>query len=320
MHIPNIIPLWQCAIYLIIFFIALFFSQRWAKKNLDERSVPLMAVLAAGIFVIMTLNIPLPLGISGHVVGAAMIAIIFGAVEPAIIIFALVLLAEALAMGDGGITTIGANLLNMGIIGSFVGLYGFKALRKPLGKVPAIALASWGAIVLSAIAAAIELWFAGVFPLRLGIISMGGYHTIIGVIEAIISVVVILALENVRPDLLSWIKKDDSDNESKPAKTPAKNRNIIVVGLIIVLAIGISTPFIASSNPDGLQKSIEQVNSSVQEQNYYSPPLNDYTIPGFGDNPIGGILAILLGISVVSVIAYIIARVLKKKNPPEVSK
>ena len=317
MHIPNIIPLWQCAIYLVIFFIALFFSQRWAKDNLDERSVPLMAVLAAGIFVIMTLNIPLPLGISGHVVGAAMIAIIFGAVEPAIIIFALVLLAEALAIGDGGITTIGANLLNMGVIGSFVGLYGFKALKKPLGKVPAIAIASWSAIVLSAVAAAVELWFAGIFPLQSGVMLMGIYHAFIGIIEAVITVVVILALENVRPDLLSWANKDEA--EPKPAKSPTRNRNIIIAGLIIVVLVGVLSPFVASSNPDGLQKSIEQLNSNVQEHNYYAPPLADYNIPGFDNNPLGGVLALLLGISVTAVIAYIIARILKRRNPPEAS-
>ncbi len=317
MHIPNILPPWQCVIYLVIFFIALFFSQRWAKKNLDERSVPLMAVLAAGIFVIMTLNIPLPFfGISGHVVGAAMIAIIFGAVEPAIIIFALVLLAEALAIGDGGITTIGANLLNMGIIGGFVGLYGFKALRKPLGKVPAIAIASWGAIVLSALATALELWLGGVFPLQAGVVFMGLYHILIGIIEAIITVIVILALESVRPDLLSWTRKDESASKAKNSK---KNRNIAIAGLIVILAIGISTPFIASGSPDGLQKTIEQLNPNVQEQNYHSPPLSDYTIPGFEDNPLGGVIVLVLGISVISVITYIIARILRKRNPPEVS-
>jgi hypothetical protein len=246
-----------------------------------------------------------------------MIAIIFGAVEPAIIIFALVLLAEALAIGDGGITTIGANLLNMGVIGSFVGLYGFKALKKPLGKVPAIAIASWSAIVLSAVAAAVELWFAGIFPLQSGVMLMGIYHAFIGIIEAVITVVVILALENVRPDLLSWANKDEA--EPKPAKSPTRNRNIIIAGLIIVVLVGVLSPFVASSNPDGLQKSIEQLNSNVQEHNYYAPPLADYNIPGFDNNPLGGVLALLLGISVTAVIAYIIARILKRRNPPEAS-
>lgn len=309
MHIPNIIPLWQCAIYLVIFFVALFFSQRWVKKNLDERSVPLIAVLAAGIFVIMMINIPLPLGISGHVVGAAMIAIIFGAVEPAIIIFALVLLAEALLMNDGGITVIGANLLNMGIIGGFVGLYGFKVLRKPLGKVPAIAIASWGAIFLSAIAVTIELWFAGVFPLNLGLIFMGLFHSVIGIIEAIITVIVILALEKIRPDLLAWTKKDEEDNlKSEANKASRKNRNIIIAGLAIVLIMGLISPFISSSNPDGLEKSLEQLNPNITEQN----------ILGLGYSPFGELLTIVLGILVTLGIAYIIIRLIKRRSPPEI--
>lgn len=318
MHIPNIIPLWQCAIYLIIFFFALFFSQRWVRKNLDERTVPLIAVLAAGIFVIMTINIPLPLGISGHVVGAAMIAIIFGAVEPAILIFALVLLAEALIMNDGGITVIGANLLNMGIIGSFVGLYGFKALRKPLGKAPAIAIASWGAIFISAMAVAVELWFAGVFPLRSGIILMGLFHAVIGIIEAIITVVVILALENIRPDLLAWTKKDDTDDlKSERNKTPTKNRNILIVGLAVLLMIGVVSPFIASSSPDGLQKSLEQLNPNITEQNY-SSSFSDYILSGFGDSPLGDGLLIVLGVLVTVGIAYLIVMIFKRRNPPEI--
>jgi len=314
MHIPNIIPLWQCAIYLVIFFVALYFSQKWARTNLDERSVPLMAVLAAGIFVIMTINIPLPLGISGHVVGAAMIAIIFGAIEPAIMIFALVLLAEALIMNDGGITTIGANLLNMGIIGGFVGLYGFKALKKPLGKVPAIAIASWSAIILSATAATIELWFAGIFPLKLGLIFMGGFHAFIGIIEAIITVVVILALEKIRPDLLSWTN-DESDNLKSDTKDSRRSRNIIIAGLAIVLIMGIISPFISSDSPDGLQKSLAQLNPNVTEQNYSSLP---NIIPGLSDNPLGELLLIIIGISLTLGVAYILIKIIRRKNPPEI--
>jgi len=320
MHIPDgFITFPQYLIYYAILFIALFLSLRWAKKNLDERSVPLMAVLAAGIIAIMTINIPIPFGTSGHMVGAAMVAIIFGAVEPAIIIFALVILLEALFMGDGGITAIGANALNMGIIGSFIGLYGFKALRKPLGKVPAIAIASWAAIFLSAIAAAVELSLAGTFPLKLGIMFMGLYHAFIGIIEATITVVVILALENVRPDLLSWNKKDTSDDlKSESSKSSSKNRNILIVGLIIALIIGVSAPFIASNNPDGLQQTAQQLNPNVQDPVNYHPLFPDYIIPGI-NGPLGEILALVIGISVASVVVYIIARILRRKNSPEVS-
>jgi len=193
----------------------LYLSLRWAKKNLDEKMVPLMAVLAAGIFAIMSLNVPIPWGTSGHMVGGALVAIIFCAPEASVIIFTLVLLVQALFFGDGGITTLGANVLNMGIIGGLVGLYSFKALIRPIGKIPAIFIASWLSIFLAAEMVAVELWLAGTFPLTTGLLLMGIYHSIIGVMEGILTVVVILALEKTRPDLLAWnrIKRMD-DNKS----------------------------------------------------------------------------------------------------------
>ncbi|HEX3012773.1 MAG TPA: cobalt transporter CbiM, partial [Methanobacterium sp.] len=191
--------------------------------NLDEKTAPLMAVLAAGIFAIMSMNVPIPWGTSGHMVGGALVAIIFMAPEAAVIIFTLVLLAQALIFGDGGVTAIAANVLNMGIIGGVAGLYTFKALRKPIGKVPAIAIASWLSIFLAAEAVAVEMWLAGTFPLDLGLIFMGLYHSVIGVIEAILTVVVILGLESVRPDLLAWNrKKDVGDVKSESMEAAAK--------------------------------------------------------------------------------------------------
>lgn len=217
MHIPDgFIPFPQWILYYFIAVIALIFALRWARKNLDEKTVPLMAVLAAGVFVIMSLNIPLPPGISGHMVGAALIAIIFLSPWAAVIIISLVLLAQALFIGDGGITTLGANILNMAIIGGFVGFYSFKALKRPFGKVPAIFIAGWSSIFLATIAATLELAWAGTFPLKLGLITMGLYSVLIGVVEGIGTVIVILALENVRPDLLAWNRKKMSDSNTQP--------------------------------------------------------------------------------------------------------
>ena len=209
MHIPDgFIPLWQCVIYYVILAVALYISLKWARKNLDEKRVPLMAVLAAGIFAIMSMNVPIPWGTSGHMVGGALVALIFMAPEAAVIIFTLVLMVQGLFFGDGGLTCLGANVLNMGIIGGFVGLYSFKSLRKPIGKIPAIAVASWLSIFLAAEAVAVEMWLAGTFPLGMGLAFMGLYHSVIGIIEAILTVVVILALEKLRPDLLAWNRKD----------------------------------------------------------------------------------------------------------------
>lgn len=206
MHIPDGFLSWTWPIYWIIAIVAIGFALRWARENLDERNIPLMAVLASGIFAIQAMNIPIPWGTSGHMVGAALIAIIFFSPWAAVLVLSIVLILQALIFGDGGITALGANIVNMGIIGGFVGFYAYKAFRR-IGRIPAVFIAGWASIFLAAIACAIELSIAGTFPLVAGLIFMGLYHAVIGVIEGAISVVVVLGIDNVRSDLLAdWVR------------------------------------------------------------------------------------------------------------------
>ena len=208
MHIPDgFIPFWQCAIYYIILIVALYFASKWARQNLDEKRIPLLAVLAAGIFAIMSMNMPIPFGTSGHMVGGALVAIIFCAPEAAVLVFTVVLLIQALVFGDGGITVLGANVLNMAIIGGFTGLYTFKALKGIVGIYASAGIGAWLATVVAALACAIEMAIAGTFPLNIGIASMVTYHIFIGIIEAVLTVIVLYALNQFRPDLLIWNKK-----------------------------------------------------------------------------------------------------------------
>ncbi|AWX32431.1 cobalt transporter CbiM [Methanosphaera sp. BMS] len=188
----------------IIAIVALYFAFKWSRENLDEKYIPLLAVLAAGIFAIQSFNLPVPFGSSGHLLGAALVAIIFCSPYAAIIVLSVVLILQALFFGDGGITTLGANILNMAIVGGFVGFYGFDFLKDKIGKYPSIFIAAWAGCFIAALVAAVEMALSGTFPLDLGLFYMGGYHAMIGFIEAIITVVIIKGLESVRPDLLAW--------------------------------------------------------------------------------------------------------------------
>ena len=206
MHIPDgFLPLGQAAVYYIITIIALYFALNWAKENLDEKSVPLMAVLAAFIFAIQAMNIPIPWGTSGHMLGAALVAIVFGSPWAAVLVLAVVLTVQGFFFGDGGITALGANITAMGIVAGFTGFGVFKALQK-LNQWVAIFLAAWASIFVAAISVTLMLAAAGTFPLDLGLIFMGTYHAVIGIAEGLITVVAILAIQNVRPDLLPWNK------------------------------------------------------------------------------------------------------------------
>src|SRR5690554_4075082 len=96
---------------------------------MGEEKVPLVAVLAAGIFAIQALDIPIPWGTSGHMVSAALAAIVLGSPYAGVFVLTLVLLVQNVIFGDGGITVMGANIVNMGVVGGFVGYYGYTAVK-----------------------------------------------------------------------------------------------------------------------------------------------------------------------------------------------
>lgn len=204
MHIPDaFIPIGQAIVYWIIALVFIALSLRWARTDLHEDRIPLVAVLAAGVFALQAFNLPIAMGTSGHLVGGALCAIVLGSPYAAVFILTLVLIIQGFLFGDGGITVMGANILNMGVIGGFVGFYTFRGLKGAIGS-PYIAagIAAWLACVIAALAASVELFIAGTFPLVPGLIAMGTYHAAIGIIEGAITAIVLYLIMTVRPDIL----------------------------------------------------------------------------------------------------------------------
>ncbi len=204
MHIPDaFIPIPQGIVYWIIALVFVALALRWAKNEMSEEKIPIVAVLAAGIFALQSFNLPVSMGTSGHLVGGALAAIVLGSPFAAVFILALVLIVQGVLFGDGGITTMGANIINMGVIGGFVGFYSFKGLMGITRSMPVSAfLAAWLACLIPALAAAGEMFIAGTFPLEAGLVAMGIYHAIIGIVEGMVTVGVIYLIMNVRPDLV----------------------------------------------------------------------------------------------------------------------
>lgn len=212
MHIPDgFIPLLQTIIYWIIALVFIALALRWARKELSEEKVPIVAVLAAAIFAIQAFNLPVGMGTSGHLVGGALAAIILGSPYAAVFILSIVLIIQGVIFGDGGITTMGANIVNMGVIGGFVGFYAFKGFKSAI-KNPYVSagIAAWFACFIPALAASVELWIAGTFPLVGGMVAMGTYHAAIGVIEAIITAVAVYLIWHARPEL-DWSTTEQVD-------------------------------------------------------------------------------------------------------------
>ena len=130
MHIPD--GLMHPAIVLMGWLLAIAgvgLSLRIMNRRVRDEDIPFMALLAAGIFVAQMLNFPIGGGTTGHLVGAALAAILLGPAAAILIMFT-ILLIQCLLFGDGGITALGLNTFNMAIVGSLTGWFVYEGLMK----------------------------------------------------------------------------------------------------------------------------------------------------------------------------------------------
>jgi cobalt/nickel transport system permease protein len=185
---------------------AVAYAIKRADVDLDDRRVPLLGVTAAFVFAAQMLNFPVAGGTSGHFLGAALAAVLLGP-WMACLVLSVVLAAQAFVFADGGITALGANVLNMGVVGALlVGglmLLARKALPSSRGALLAVsAVGAWLAVMGGATATALELAISGTVPLGTVLPAMLGVHAIIGAGEAVITAAAVSAVLAGRPDLV----------------------------------------------------------------------------------------------------------------------
>ena len=200
---------------------AVAYGLRRASSALDERRVPLLGVTAAFIFAVQMLNFPVAGGTSGHLLGAALAAILLGP-WLACVVMGVVLTAQCFVFADGGVTALGANDLNMGVIGALVVGFGVVWALKvlPPGRATYLATAgvgAWMAVMLGATACAIELGVSGTVPFATVLPAMLGVHALIGIGEAVITVAAVSAVLAARPDLLTVAPREGRRFAPAPA-------------------------------------------------------------------------------------------------------
>ena len=207
MHIPDgfLTPAVAAVGWLIALSMILL-ALRQTRRQLDDRMVPTMGVLAAFIFAAQAINFPVAAGTSGHLIGAAMAAIVMGP-WAATLIMTSVLGVQALVYQDGGLVVMGWNIVNMGVIAAFASYVSFRWARRAAGEtrtgiLAASFAAGWISVVLASLACAIELAASGTSPLALAVAAMGSVHALIGIGEGIITAAAVGLLLATRPELL----------------------------------------------------------------------------------------------------------------------
>jgi len=301
MHMPDgFLSLMVAILLWIISAVFIGIALRRAKQTLGERQVPLMGVLAAAIFAGQMLNFTVIGGTSGHLLGAAIAAILLGP-WPAILVMTSVVTIQALLFQDGGLLALGANLFNMAIVGVLVSTAVYTGLERTFRKhtwgiLVAGFLAAWASIFIASLACGFELALSGTSPANIAIPSMGAIHALIGVGEGLITLGALSLMIKVRKDLLV------SDEG-----TAHGDKGILIGGGLLALALAVLSP-LASTHPDGLEWVAEQQGFIGAAQEALYSLLPDYTIPGISNPVLTTITAGLIGLILVFLVTYFFGR------------
>jgi cobalt/nickel transport system permease protein len=183
-----------------------------ARSDLDDRTAPMAGLVTAFVFAVQMINFPILPGASGHLLGGALVAILVGPWVGALSI-AIVLTVQALLFADGGITALGTNIVNMALVGVFVG-YAVAVALRPLARrsrtgllVTAFTAALLNTVVAS-LAFVVEYAIGGAGGASLGTVFtlMLGLHVLIGIGEGIITAATVGAVAAARPDLIHLLR------------------------------------------------------------------------------------------------------------------
>ena len=276
------------------------YAVRQTRGQLGEKQVPLMGVLAAFIFAAQAINFPVAGGTSGHLLGAALAAIVLGP-WAATLIMAAVIGIQALIFQDGGLIVLGFNVVNMGVIGAFTAHLVYAWMRRLLGEgrsslLAAGAVGAWLSVMLGATATAVELIASGTAPLAVALPAMAGVHTLIGIGEALITLGALAFLYATRRDLLRI-------GATAPGQASSR---WVLAGLLFALAVAVFS-FAASPSPDGLERVAEDAGFLSRAVDPIYNILPDYSVPFIGNGLLSGILAVVAGTLIVFGAAWAVA-------------
>jgi cobalt/nickel transport system permease protein len=205
-HIPDgILNPYTCIIMYVVAFLFLAWAWRRAKRTLPRSFIALIAIISAITLVVQLVEFPVAGGGSTwHFLGGTIISMILGPFA-ALISMTITLIIQALTLGDGGITSFGANVFNMAVIGAL----SFFLVKIIVGKklsdkrlVIGVFVASWVSNVMTALAVGIEI---GIHPmigqvggLTVTVPTMMMWYIPTGLIEGLIASSLIIPFSRIK--------------------------------------------------------------------------------------------------------------------------
>jgi cobalt/nickel transport system permease protein len=273
-----------------------------SRRRLAEREAPLLGALTAFVFAAQMLNFPLGAGTSAHLLGGVLVATLVGPWSGMLVLFA-VILVQALLFQDGGIAALGANTLNMAVIGAGGGFLLYRWVLALLGggaprRALAAGLAALGSTTMVGVAVAVELAASGIVPLGPALVVVGGAHVLVGIGEAVLTGSILALVLRSRPDLVTAVR---------PPTAALRGVAFLTLGLAVALAVGAA--YFASSRPDVLAAAAERFGLTGRETSLVASPFAGYATPRGGPWVAG-----VVGVAVLFLLAWGATRLMLRRR------
>ncbi|MGA1845024.1 MAG: energy-coupling factor ABC transporter permease [bacterium] len=290
------------------------YSVKKVLKKLDRKVVALAATVGALVFAVQMANFCVSKGSSCHFMGGVFASIILGPYLSTIMV-SIMHLVQVFVFQDGGVLSLGPNLLTIVIISTFLGYYLYRIFKslviEPYGTYIGAFISAWLTLLITAITVSTMLALSGVDSMAATLGPMVGPHVLVGAMEGLVTVLLLLVVQRMSPDLLNASRY--YTGKVMPAgygKSRIKTQHLL---LLIALFVGIIFSPFASRNPDGLEKlALDRGFSETHTTLYYHAPLADYYIPGVENERMSrgcaGFLGTLITFSICWGIGMMLAR------------
>ncbi|MDX1690367.1 MAG: energy-coupling factor ABC transporter permease [Acidimicrobiia bacterium] len=293
---------------------------RQTRDVLQDRQIPLAGVAAAFVFAAQMVNFPVAAGTTGHLLGGALAAVLLG---PAMgsIVATVVVVVQALAFADGGLTALGYNVLNMAVVTALGGWAAFVLLRRILPKSVnglslAAGLAAAASVVMSSMAFSIQWLFGATAPVSFSTVfgAMVTVHLLIGIGEGIITTLVVRSVLAVRPDLVTGAEGIALADEGRRRSL----RALTVGGVAVAFVVATVVAQFAADDPDGLERVAEDTGfaSSARDHGLADSLFSDYATAGLENEAVSLAVAGATGTLVTLAVGWGLFAVLRDRKPP----
>jgi cobalt/nickel transport system permease protein len=201
LHLPDgLIPLWQAAIYWILTIILLALYTFKLSKTEDKQKIIInTAILAAVTFAASSISIPSPFGVPVHLFIIPLVVILLGPLSGVAVAF-ICFIVQFLFLGMGGITSLGANVVTMGIMMSFSTYYFYK-FTSELDERLGIFSGTFVGIIVATISQIVILLLAGVATLDVLLSTLVPFYLFVGIVEGVLNIFIILSLFKLKPEV-----------------------------------------------------------------------------------------------------------------------